>query len=100
MPSAKSFARYAPALLATVAVLAFAPTAVTASPGATPQSHVTWHLLHLAHQWESEPEDGLRLPSYGTNGTGVVFLAGEATPYGSIGGGHPAPYIAILPKGL
>jgi hypothetical protein len=96
MPSAKSFARYAPALLALVAVLAFAPTAVTASPKGTPQSHVTWHLLKLARGYVSEAGDGMRPPSYGTNGTGVVYLAGavcESPPLG-------AEYFAILPKPL
>jgi hypothetical protein len=82
--------RYTEALLASMLDL-------LASPGATPQSHVTWHLLHMAENWETVPKDGMRLPSYGTNGTGVVFLAGEVTPYRN----YPDdPYIAILPKGL
>jgi hypothetical protein len=98
MRQVRSLVKQWPALAISITALTFSlaggATAAQGHLGVTTTTRVTWHTLKLVNSWSNAGGPTIRSTSFGTNGTGVVYIAGmieNAKPHGSV--------FAVLPRG-
>jgi hypothetical protein len=100
-----SFASQSPAIVISIAALFFSlgsgvsyaamTSARSSGPAIAHSTKVKWVALSLIDGWKSEhtTDPGLGAPSYGANGTGVIYLSGDLSR------GKSGEAFAVLPVG-
>src|ERR1039458_3469509 len=69
-------------------------THVVSAYGVAPRTATTWHTLSLLNGWHGDSYDG-GAPSYGVNGSGILYLRGSLDNSSS----NTSETFAVLPPG-